>query len=171
MSKPFLESSTPAAASGAGPVPPGAAIVLRRARSADVAAIAALSAPFAARDLLLTRSVDQIHSAVPDFVVAMAGRTLLGCAGFAAGGDGFLLYNLCVSERAQGAGIGTRLIECGIRGRAPRGGELIAVSRHSGSWFLRRGFVEVPPWQVPQVWRPHLRPDRGSAVYRMPLDR
>ncbi|WP_329571337.1 GNAT family N-acetyltransferase [Kitasatospora sp. NBC_01266] len=146
-------------------------IRLRPARAADAAAIVALSAPFAADDLLIARTPAQIAAAIDEFQLAVAGETVLGCVGMAVRDTGLLVFNLCVSAAAQGAGIGGRLVEGAAR-IAPGLGcrDLFAVSRHSGAWFLQRGFSAVRRARIPVALLPALHPGRGSTVYRRALE-
>ncbi|MGW3091331.1 GNAT family N-acetyltransferase [Streptomyces sp. NPDC001108] len=146
------------------------AVRLRAARPADVPAIVALSRRYAAQDLLLHRTRDRIEAGVGEFLVAVDAEGLLGCVGLSRRPQGLLVYNLCVAAEAQGQGIGALLVDRADRIGAEQGcALLIAASKHSGAWFVRRGFIELTPRRAPCAGPGLAPPDRGSRLYVRPV--
>ncbi|WP_327327079.1 GNAT family N-acetyltransferase [Streptomyces sp. NBC_01210] len=147
-----------------------AAVSVRAARPADVPAIAELSARFAAEDLLLSRTPAQIAGRVGEFLAAVNEVRLMGCVGLSRRRRGLLLYNLCVAPDAQGQGIGALLVDHAGRVGAALGCRLlVAVSKHSGHWFVQQGFTELTARQMPAGWAHAFPPGRGSRLYVRPV--
>lgn len=147
-------------------------IVVRPARPGDVPSLARLSAPFVADDLLVARTVTQFHSRIGDYLTAVRGVRVVGCAGLTRTGNDLLLYNLCVAADLHGHGIGGRLLEQ-AETFALLGGcrFLLAASKYSGGWFACHGFTEVEPHRMPDAWADLLPRGRGSRLYQRAVAR
>lgn len=146
-------------------------IVVRPALPSEVPSLARLSAPFVADDLLVARTVAQFRSRIGEYVTAVRGGRVVGCAGLTRTGEDLLLYNLCVAADLQGHGIGGRLLEQ-AEAFALLGGcrFLLAASKYSGRWFACHGFTEVEPHDLPDAWADLLPRGRGSHLYRRAVD-
>ncbi len=120
-----------------------AAIEFRPARSADEGHILALvaSAGLPCSDISLERQ---------DFVVAVRGGRLVGCAGLEAFGDDGLFRSFAVDPSLRGAGLGTAL--CGrVLARASMRGlrDAYLLTTTAEGFFLRHGFERFERAAVP----------------------
>ena len=90
----------------------GAAII-RRARYGDVAAISALVNGYAAEDVMLPRTAEQVAEVVDDYVVAVDERgTLLACGALREYSPSVAeLVSLAVAREAHGRGLGRAVVE------------------------------------------------------------
>jgi amino-acid N-acetyltransferase len=85
----------------------------RPARVGDVPAICELIRTFAERKLMIRRSLGELYESIREFVVAEDDDgTVIGCAALHVFWDDLAeLKCLAVSEKAQGRGIGRKLVE------------------------------------------------------------
>src|SRR5215218_8861053 len=101
---------------------------IRRARTADVGAISALVNGFAAEDVMLPRTPEQVALALDDYVVATdAHGRVLACGALREYSPSLAeLVSLAVARKAHGRGLG-RLIVAGV--------ERLALARGFASVF------------------------------------
>ncbi|MFF7994640.1 GNAT family N-acetyltransferase [Kitasatospora xanthocidica] len=145
------------------------AVVVRPARPEDVPAIAGLSAAFAAEDLLVARTPDQLRDLLREFLAATSAGRLVGCVGLSQREHEVLLYNFCVVPDLHGLGIGGLLLDHAAAVASVLGcRSLVAASKHTGGWFLRHGFTEIGPRHGLSDPAALLVPGRGSRLYRRP---
>ncbi|MCC7492382.1 MAG: N-acetyltransferase [Fimbriimonadaceae bacterium] len=127
---------------------------IRRATVADAAAISALIAPFAARDLMLPRALPALYEGIRDFQVAARGGRLAGCVALhvfdAELGE---IKSLAVAATEQGSGLGSQLVRAALQeARALHLTRVFALVLRVGL-FERLGFRVVEREQLPQkVW-------------------
>ena len=139
-------------------------VVIRWSRPGEEVALVALSAPFVRRDLLVRRDTSEL--AALEVLVAELDGELVGCVGLAQCWHQLVVGNLCVADRVQGRGIGSRLLARVVEIAEQRGfGSLLAASRHSGEWFQHQGFLQVDAVHAPE-WRTVLHEGRNSQLYR-----
>lgn len=86
---------------------------IRPARVGDVPAICDLIRTFADRKLMIRRSLGELYESIREFIVATDDDgTVIGCAALHVFWQDLAeLKCLAVSERAQGRGVGRRLVE------------------------------------------------------------
>ena len=131
---------------------------LRKARVKDVAAIAALVNGFAAEDVMLPRTVDQVLAAVDDYVVAVDGHgRVLACAALREYSPSCAeLVSLAVSREAQGWGLGRRVVAEVETLALKRGFASLFAHTLSPRFFENVGYAVVPRALYPEkVARPH----------------
>ncbi|MFE7808299.1 GNAT family N-acetyltransferase [Streptomyces sp. NPDC057430] len=150
------------------------ALSLRPAGPEDAAALAALSRPFVRSGALRERPLSLYTDQAADFLVAEApGGTLDGCIGLrahpaaatagrpAAG----VLYNFCVADRAQGCGMGARLLNAALaRARNDSLRSLFTATTGGGRLFLRHGFAPARAELAPTAWTRSLDPRRNARI-------
>jgi amino-acid N-acetyltransferase len=119
--------------------------MIRRARSADAAAIHALLHGYASRDLLLPRSLADIYDRIRDFWVATDGSgQIAGCAALRIWWHDLAeIRSLAVSERAEGRGYGARLVDAVVREADRYGIRVLFALTRVEPFFTRSGFVTI----------------------------
>jgi amino-acid N-acetyltransferase len=131
-----------------------ARITLRTATAAQASKLHALISANLEEGHLLPRSLDELRVHADRFVVAMRGRTMVGCAELAPlSAQVAEVRSLAVFPGARDAGIGTLLVE-ELRLRARRDGyEKLCAFTHAPGYFIRMGFSIVPHlWLTEKVF-------------------
>lgn len=125
--------------------------VLRAAVSADAPALHALIASHLEEGRLLPRTLDELVSHAPRFVVAVAGEQIVGCAELAPLSQEVAeVRSLVVNRDARRLGVGVRMVEeLAVRARREGHARLCAFA-HDPAFFVRRGFSIVPHTWVPE---------------------
>lgn len=127
----------------------------RPARIADMAQVELLVNGFAARGLMLPKTLDQLNRSFREFVVAVdpSGR-VLGCAALRVYTAQLAeLGSLAVHEAAHGLGVGRKLVEAiEAEARLLGVGTVFALTLQDG-FFHRLGYRTVPKEMFPlKVW-------------------
>jgi amino-acid N-acetyltransferase len=122
-----------------------AAITLRTAEAANARKIHALIAANQAEGRLLPRTLQDITAHAGRFVVAVKGRSIVGCAELAPLSPQVAeVRSLAVDVKARDRGVGAMLVE-ELQARARRTGyERFAAFTHTPAYFSRMGFSIVP---------------------------
>ncbi|HVC20009.1 MAG TPA: GNAT family N-acetyltransferase [Vicinamibacterales bacterium] len=123
----------------------GPPAVLRTAEPDDAPGIFALVATHREEGHLLPRTLADITSRAPRFVVAERDGVIVGCAELAPLGAGLAeIRSLVVDDEERGAGLGRGLIgELWRRGQRA-GFDRLCAFTHQPAYFLRMGFSIVP---------------------------
>jgi amino-acid N-acetyltransferase len=100
---------------------------------------------------LLPRTLEELTLHAERFVLAIRGRTIVGCAELAPLSPHVAeVRSLAVDPNARRLGVGTRLIE-ELRQRARREGfEKLCAFTHAPAYFIQMGFSIVPHLWVPE---------------------
>ena len=135
--------------------PVRARVTVRPARVADMAQVEPLINAFAARELMLAKTIEQLSRNFREFVVAVDqdGR-VLGCAALRVYTPQLAeLGSLAVDETAHGLGIGRMLVErIEEEARAIGIGTVFALTLQD-AFFHRCGYRTVPKEMFPlKVW-------------------
>ena len=145
--------------------------VLREARGTDVAALAALEAELFADDAWSEQTWWAELAGRPrrDYVVLDDGAGVVGYAGLDHGGDVADVMTVAVARRAQGAGVGRRLLDelearAAGRGAASVMLEVRADNTAARALYERTGFVVLNTRQ--RYYQPG---DVDALVMRKPL--
>ena len=128
-----------------------ARITLRTADAAQAPKLHALIAAHLEEGRLLPRELSDLTVHAERFVVALRGRTMVGCAELAPlsrqVGE---VRSLAVAADARGRGIGAMLVE-ELRQRARRAGfEKLCAFTHKPGYFSQMGFSIVPHLWLPE---------------------
>lgn len=131
-------------------------IRLRAAVATDVSAIHDLLAQYAAAQLLLPRTREELDARLASFAVAEAVATgaFAGCVALRDyGARLFEVRSLAVHPDFLGRGLGSALIAfMAERLRQTGGGRVFALTRHP-HLFMRQGFVKVDKTRFPEkIW-------------------
>jgi len=130
-------------------------IEIRPARKSDIPQIASLINSFAAKNLMLPRTEEQIEQVLEDFVVAVEGEKIVGCASLVELDAGLVeIRSLAVSEEAQGKGLGSRLVDLLVERAREKDYDRVCALTLREKFFNRLGFKTVDRWELsPKVWQ------------------
>lgn len=129
-------------------------ITIRPAVEADVEGILEIVNGYAAQNLMLPRTDEQIHRVLRWFLVAEDQGQIIGC-----GSNVELtaqlteLRSLAVAPEYRGTGLGKRLVEAlVVRARSDGYDQICALTLSEG-FFNSCGFVTVDRWAIsPKIW-------------------
>jgi amino-acid N-acetyltransferase len=145
-------AASPQALAGATPAPGPSArpVVFRSGTAGDVPAVHRLIGINLEAGHLLPRTLEDLATHAPRFVVAVAEEGIVGCAELAPLSRAVAeVRSLVVDEGWRGRGIGGRLVaELSARARA-EGFSTLCAFTHDPAHFVRLGFAIVP-----HVWFP-----------------
>ena len=129
-------------------------IALRTADASHAKKIHALVASHREEGHLLPRALDEIAAHADRFVIAVRGRTIVGCAELAPlSAHVAEIRSLAVDRRARHAGVGTMMV-AELRQRARHEGyDKLCAFTHRPDYFTRMGFSIVPHlWLAEKVF-------------------
>jgi amino-acid N-acetyltransferase len=120
-------------------------IILRNAEPSDASTLHALITANLEEGRLLPRTLSELAVHAERFVIAIRGRTVVGCAELAPLSPMVAeVRSLAVSVKARKAGVGRQLVE-ELKRRARREGfERLCAFTHCPSYFIHLGFSIVP---------------------------
>jgi amino-acid N-acetyltransferase len=125
---------------------------------------------------LLPRELGELQVHADRFVVAMKGRTVVGCAELAPLSPQVAeVRSLAVDKACRGLGVGTKLVD-ELRRRARRGGfDKLCAFTHAPSYFAHMGFSIVPhDWLLEKVFTDCVKCPSfrrcGQYAMEVPLD-
>ena len=127
-------------------------IAVRPAAETDIPGIHRLVAMYAARQILLDRSEEDIRYYLKNFSVAVEAGNVVGCLAVRPFGTGlYEVRSLAVDPEHQGAGIGRAMVEWKIaRMREEMPGFRLFALTLSPAFFRRLGFVDTGMEQFPE---------------------
>ncbi len=129
-------------------------LTLRPATQADVDAIVEIVNHYAAQNLMLWRTAEQVERVLPGFLVAEAEGRVVGCGSLVELTPQLTeVRSLAVAPRSQDGGVGGQLVAALIeRARAAGYAQVCALTLRE-SFFNRLGFEPVDRWGLaPKVW-------------------
>ncbi len=134
-------------------------LIIRPAVAADVSGICDLVNGFAARNLMLPRTPQQVHHVLGDFMVVAEEERIVGCGYLARLRAGLVeIRSLAIAESLQGQGIGGELLERLVDAARRRDMRQVCALTLAPEFFLRHGFRRVDRWAIsPKIW--------GECVY------
>ena len=143
--------TSPRRAEARGAESSGSAIV-RKARPADVDAIAALVSGFAADGLMLPRTPDEVALALDDYVVAADERgRVLACGALREYSPSVAeVSSIAVLREAQGRGLGRRVVEAVEQLARRRGYRDVFLITVSPGFFTALGYAAVDCARYPE---------------------
>ncbi len=128
-----------------------AAVVVRDATVADVAAIESLIAAHVADGHLLPRAAAEIAAHASRFVVASAGERVIGCADIAPLSAAVAeVRSLVIGEEARGLGVGVRLLTELVERSTTAGFRTLCAFTTAPGFFIQMGFSIVPHSWLPE---------------------
>jgi amino-acid N-acetyltransferase len=128
--------------------------VIRPAAEADIPGILKIVNAYAAQNLMLPRTAEQIRYVLRHFLVATCEGRVVGCGSLVELTPALTeLRSLAVAPEWRGTGLGRRLVEA-LTERAREAGyeQLCALTLVEG-FFNRLGFATVDRWAIsPKIW-------------------
>jgi len=128
---------------------------MRAAVESDAPRIAALVNGFAARNVMLPRSEQQVLTALSQFMVAEADGELAGCGSLIALTPALAeIRSLAVADTHQGGGLGGVIVAALlVMARAQGYGQVCALTLRP-AFFQHQGFEIVDRWGLtPKIWQ------------------
>lgn len=127
---------------------------IRPARMGDVRAIHALLTIFAAKGLMLPRSISSLYDHLRDFVVYEEEGTILGiCALHISWDDLAEIRSLAVAEAKQKCGIGALLVESCLDEARSLEIRNVFVLTYQAAFFRKFGFIDRDKQDLPhKIW-------------------
>lgn len=129
-------------------------IHIRKAAETDIPAILALINGYAAENLMLPRTAEQIRRVLPAFLVAEQAGRIVGCgSNVEMTRELTELRSLAVAPEQRGTGLGRRLVDALIeQARADGYDQICALTLNEG-FFNRCGFTTIDRWSIsPKIW-------------------
>jgi amino-acid N-acetyltransferase len=140
---------------------------LREATVDDVGGILQLIEPFERDGTLVRRERTEIERDIANYTVIEHDGVIFGCAALYPYPDARTgeMAALTVSSQVQGQGDGERILKR-IEQRARSMGldSIFVLSTRTMHWFIKRGFVQVDPDQLPDARKKKYNWDRRSMV-------
>jgi amino-acid N-acetyltransferase len=126
-------------------------VLLRAGTRSDARRLHALITANLEEGHLLPRTLEEVSVHAERFVIAMRGRTVVGCAELAPLSPQVAeVRSLAVANRARGLGVGTLIVD-ELRQRARREGfDKLCAFTHAPAYFSQMGFSIVPHLWVPE---------------------
>ena len=127
---------------------------IRPARMGDVRAIHALLSLFAAKGLMLPRSISSLYDHLRDFVVYVEDGVILGiCALHICWDDLAEIRSLAVVEERQKSGIGAMLVESCLDEANSLEISQVFVLTYQAGFFRKFGFIDRDKQDLPhKIW-------------------
>jgi amino-acid N-acetyltransferase len=140
---------------------------LREATSDDVGGILQLIEPFEKDGTLVTRSRTEIERDIGNYTILEHDGVIFACAALYPYPENRTaeMAALTVSPDSQGQGDGERVLKR-VEQRAKAMGldSMFVLTTRTMHWFLRRGFVQTDPEQLPEARKRKYNWDRKSQV-------
>jgi amino-acid N-acetyltransferase len=129
--------------------------MIRNARMDDVKTIHSLLNHFAAKGLLLGRSISSLYDHLRDFIV-LTNETgeILGVSALQISWENLAeIRSLAVSEAAQGQGIGAQLVQACLQEAKKLEIEKIFTLTYQAGFFRKQGFTDIDKRDLPhKIW-------------------
>ncbi len=136
-------------------VKPETAVVVRRARVADVQRLYELINHYAAYGDMLPKTLDHLYRRVREFKVADAGGEVVGCSALQIlWHDLAEIVSLTVHPDFRGRSLGRYLVEAQMDEARQLGMPVVVALTLKPAFFSRLGFREVPRLHLPhKIWQ------------------
>jgi amino-acid N-acetyltransferase len=128
--------------------------MIEKARIGDPKAIQVLVNGYAARELMLARSLNDVYDTLRDFFVWREDGRVVGCVALHITWDGLgEVRSLAVEADAQGRGIGSALVEACLEEARQIGMKKVFVLTYVPGFFRKIGFRPEPKENLPhKIW-------------------
>ena len=146
--------------------------VFRRAQLNDSRDIAFLMKPYVQARIMLPLSEDEIAATIDSFYVYTINAQIVAVAKLSSYGEAYELGKLATLPRYRGKGLARALVQQLVQRAAEDGKRYLfalTVDVHTGNFFKRLGFEEVPRESLPAEWQAGYDFKRGSLAYRCQL--
>jgi N-acetylglutamate synthase-like GNAT family acetyltransferase len=116
--------------------------------------------PFVKKDIILPRSVQDINNSINEFVIIKNNSKLVACCGVRKHKNINELYCLAVDTKFHNKGLSQQILQ---KIELQTTGNLLALSKHQGNWFLKNNFVELSVDLLPKNIQ--YNTDRKSKIF------
>jgi amino-acid N-acetyltransferase len=132
---------------------------IRPARVGDVRAIQELIRTFADRKLMIRRSRGELYESIREFLVAADDSEIIGCAALHVFWEDLAeLKCLAVSERAQGRGVGRRLVDACWEAARELEIQNVFTLTYVADFFEKCGYHRIEKTELPhKIWNECVR--------------
>jgi amino-acid N-acetyltransferase len=129
-------------------------ITIRPAAEGDIEGILEIVNGYAAQNLMLPRTDEQIRRVLRWFLVAAQGGRVVGCGSNVEMTPQLTeLRSLAVAPECRGTGLGKRLVAALVSQARAAGYEQICALTLSERFFNNCGFITVDRWAIsPKIW-------------------
>jgi amino-acid N-acetyltransferase len=129
-------------------------MTIRPATVADVEPMLDIINAYAAQNLMLPRTPDQIRRVLSGFLVAQAAGRVVGCGSLVELTPQLTeLRSLAVAPEHRNSGLGKRLVEALMAMARASGYEQLCALTLNEGFFNRLGFQTVDRWAIsPKIW-------------------
>jgi amino-acid N-acetyltransferase len=129
-------------------------LTIRRATEADIEGILTIVNGYAAEDLMLPRTAEQIRRVLGWFLVADISGAVAGCGSLVELTPRLTeLRSLAVAPAYRGSGLGRRLVEALVAWAREAGYDQLCALTLQEGFFNTLGFATVDRWAIsPKVW-------------------
>jgi amino-acid N-acetyltransferase len=129
-------------------------VVIRPAGEQDIEGILAIVNEYAAQNLMLPRTAEQIRRVLSHFLVAEHEKEVVGCGSLVRLTAQLTeLRSLAVAVEWRSTGLGRRLVEVLIEQARQSGVQQLCALTLVESFFNKLGFVTVDRWTIsPKIW-------------------
>jgi len=129
-------------------------VTIRAAAEADIDGILTIVNAYAAGNLMLPRTAEQIRRVLANFLVAEHAGRVVGCgSNVPLTAELVELRSLAVAPEFRSSGLGKRLVEALVAKARADGYEQICALTLVESFFRRMGFATVDRWAIPpKIW-------------------
>ena len=128
--------------------------MIRKARIEDIKKMQGLINAFAAMDLMLPRSLNELYENLRDFWVAEENKTIVGCCALHVSWDDLVeIKSLAVAKGRQNRGVGAELVNISLREAQQLGAKKVFVLTYKPEYFKKFGFKKVRHEDLPhKIW-------------------
>jgi amino-acid N-acetyltransferase len=129
-------------------------VLIRAADDADIEGILEIVNDYAAQNLMLPRTPEQIRRVLPHFLVAEHDQKVVGCGSLVRLTAQLTeLRSLAVAAEWRSTGLGRRLVEALVDLARQTGFHQVCALTLVEGFFNRLGFVTVDRWSLsPKIW-------------------
>ena len=127
---------------------------IRQATEADIDGILKIVNHYAAQNLMLPRTFEQIRRVLTHFLVAEQAGAVVGCGSLVQLTPHLTeLRSLAIAEEQRGTGLGRRLVEALVERARDAGYDQICALTLQDGFFNNLGFATVDRWALsPKIW-------------------
>jgi len=128
--------------------------MIRKAKIKDIKPIQELINSFARKNIMLSRSLNELYENLRDFWVAEDSGKVVGCSALHISWDNLAeIKSVAVAKKYQGKGIGRELVDVCLEEAADLGAKKIFVLTYKPGYFKKFGFKHVKHESLPhKIW-------------------
>jgi N-acetylglutamate synthase-like GNAT family acetyltransferase len=116
--------------------------------------------PFVEKQTIVQRDLKEIESSIDDFIIIKNNENLVACCGVRKHNNINELYCLAVDEKYHGQGYSSKILQ---KVEQKTTGDLLALSKYQGQWFLKNGFQEMTVKDLPKTIK--YNKNRNSKIF------